>query len=113
MHARQARCSLGCTDCHGGDAGEGGGQPGSKQYDERSGRRTCCPGHRDLWKHVGATRSAAYTALLEETCDFVRFVNPGDLRVGAPDLRRRATTGTRTRSCATSRKSMMTHGGML
>jgi hypothetical protein len=99
---------LGCADCHGGNARVMiGGAKGSQEY---------AKAERDA--HVeprfaeDAERSdhpkRAYTRWLKESYEFIRFENPGDLRV-APE-----TCGTchgaETRAVRTS---MMTHGAML
>ena len=68
MHA-SAAVKLGCTDCHGGNA-----TAITKQ------QAHVAPSNPDLWK-TSANPPRTYTALLEESPEFVRFVNPGDLRV--------------------------------
>jgi hypothetical protein len=84
MHLSPA-VKLGCTDCHGGDAGavfvEGGDAEGIKRAAHVQ------PRHPERWSRDGK-RSAAnpvrsYTLLNDESPEFVRFVNPGDLRVAA------------------------------
>jgi hypothetical protein len=60
---------LGCVDCHGGDA--------SATTKERA---HVLPRHPEIWKS-SANPPRTYTALLEESPEFVKFVNPGDLRV--------------------------------
>ena len=107
MHASPS-VKLGCTDCHGGNAtAKAAGTPGSKEYEDAQRQAHVQPRNPGIWKS-GANPERSYTALLEESLDFVRFVNPGDLRA-APT------------SCAPCHKeevrhvskSMMTHGGML
>jgi hypothetical protein len=68
MHA-SAAVNLGCTDCHGGDAAA---------TDKANAHVE--PGNKALWK-TSANPLRSYTAILEESPEFVRFVNPGDLRV--------------------------------
>ncbi|HEX7831979.1 MAG TPA: hypothetical protein VF787_20150, partial [Thermoanaerobaculia bacterium] len=68
MHA-SAAVRLGCTDCHGGNA--------SALLKDQAHIQ---PRNRDLWK-TSANPPRTYTALLEESPEFVRFINPGDLRV--------------------------------
>ncbi|MFL6247522.1 MAG: hypothetical protein ACJ74H_15960, partial [Thermoanaerobaculia bacterium] len=68
MHA-SAAVKLACTDCHGGN-----GAALTKQ------QAHVAPQHPELWK-TSANPPRTYTALLEESPEFVRFINPGDLRV--------------------------------
>ena len=68
MHASPA-VKLGCTDCHGGDATATTKEQAHVQ-----------PRNPDLWK-TSANPPRTYTALLQESPEFVRFLNPGDLRV--------------------------------
>src|SRR5436309_11493257 len=60
---------LGCTDCHGGDA--------TATTKEKA---HVLPRHPEIWKS-SANPPRTYTALLDESPEFVKFVNPGDLRV--------------------------------
>ncbi len=71
MHESRA-VVLGCTDCHGGNA--------STRVKELAHVQ---PLNRGVWKS-SANPERSYTALLKESVEFVRFVNPGDLRV-APE----------------------------
>src|SRR5258706_12014795 len=68
MHA-SAAVKLACTDCHGGD--------GTARTREAAHVK---PLHPEIWK-TSANPQRSYTALLKETPEFVKFVNPGDLRV--------------------------------
>ena len=68
MHASPA-VKLACTDCHGGN-----GSALTKEQAHVAPRQTA------LWK-TSANPPRTYTALLEESPEFVRFINPGDLRV--------------------------------
>lgn len=68
MHA-SAAVRLGCTDCHGGNAN-------SIIKDQAH----VLPKNRDIFK-TSANPPRTYTALLDESPEFVRFINPGDLRV--------------------------------
>ena len=68
MHASPA-VKLGCTDCHGGDATATTKEQAHVQ-----------PRFPELWK-TSANPPRTYTALLDESPEFVRFINPGDLRV--------------------------------
>jgi hypothetical protein len=103
MHT-SASVRLGCTDCHGGDAAVKGSGP----KDEEAKRRAHVhPGDRDVWK-TAANPERSYTALLKEHLDYVRFVNPGDLRA-APT----ACGPCHKSEVLNVSKSMMTHSGML
>src|SRR5258706_12559051 len=68
MHACAA-VKLARTDWHGGD--------GTARTREAAHVK---PLHPEIWK-TSANPQRSYTALLKETPEFVKFVNPGDLRV--------------------------------
>ncbi len=73
---------LGCTDCHGGDARMGAKDPVVDGV---------IPGHvrpvyPDYWR-TAANPAESSTILNHESPEFVRFVNPGDLRVAQLGLR--------------------------
>ncbi len=105
MHASPS-VRLGCTDCHGGDAGvKAAGARGSRPYEEAQGAAHVAPRNRDVWKSA-ANPERSYTALLEEDLEFVRFVNPGDLRAAPTSCGPCHRDEVRNVS-----KSMMTHGG--
>lgn len=95
MHASPA-VKLGCTDCHGGDA--------SAEDKEKA---HVMP-HDEHHFHSSANPHGNPAALNKEPWDFVRFINPADLRVA--DLSCGSCHG---KEVAKVRKSMMTHGGML
>ena len=103
---------LGCADCHGGRpevALAAGVAPGSREYAETKERVHVLPRQADVWK-TAANPEDSYTALLKESADFVRFVNPGDLRVADQTCGARSCHPT---EVARVRQSMMTHGAML
>jgi hypothetical protein len=111
MHAT-GTVRLGCTDCHGGRADlpvTAGAQVGSAAYEQAKRAAHVLP--RDP---AMADRSAepvrAYTAWLRESAEYVRFVNPGDLRVAAETCGEAGCHASVVRNVATS---MMTTGGML
>ncbi len=107
MHASPS-VRLGCIDCHGGDAGvKAAGAKGSKEYEEAQRQAHVSPKNADVWSSA-ANPERSYTALLDESLDFVRFVNPGDLRA-APT----ACAPCHREEVRNVSKSMMTHGGML
>src|SRR5436853_1189591 len=110
MHS--GKINIGCTDCHGGDASARLPQDatkGSKAYEEIQNKAHVQPRLADLWKS-SANPERPYALMNQESAEFVRFVNPGDLRA-AP------------MSCGTSEchpgdvhnvgKSMMATGSML
>ena len=73
---------LGCANCHGGDPKVRAGKlhPASKEYQEAKERAHVLPKDKTLWKG-SKNPERTYTALLKEPAEFVRFMNPGDLRV--------------------------------
>ncbi len=89
---------LGCTDCHGGNAGV--------LVKELAHVR---PRYPEAWPSAG-NPVRSYTLLNHESPEFTRFVNPGDLRVAHISC---GTSGCHPREVLTNRKSMMTHGAML
>ena len=97
MHAAQT-VRLGCVDCHGGN-------PEARTEQEAH----VLPGNRKLF-NSSANPELAYTAWLQESPEFIRFVNPGDLRVLD---RTCGVSGCHVRESYTVRKSMMATGGML
>jgi hypothetical protein len=111
MHAT-GTVRLGCTDCHGGNSEihiESGVTAGSPQYDQAKHQAHPQPRDPEL-----ANRSAnpvrAYTQWLKESPEYVRFVNPGDLRVAAETCGSVGCHASEVRNVSTS---MMTTGGML
>ncbi|MDE2085048.1 MAG: hypothetical protein KGI64_09325 [Xanthomonadaceae bacterium] len=83
---------LGCTDCHGGDGGvnapAGESYDADAQHDKRDwsaayqaamDKAHVLPRYPEHWK-TSAKPQRSYTWWLKESPEFVRFVNPGDLR---------------------------------
>ena len=95
MH-RSPNVRLGCTDCHGGN-------PCATTKHEAH----VHPKHPDAWPG-SANPQRSYTLLNHESPEFVRFVNPGDLRVAHVSC-----GGCHASMVLQVRKSMMTHGCML
>lgn len=89
---------LGCTDCHGGNA----------QVADKFGAHVL-PQFPEAWPG-SANPQRSYTLLNRESPEFIRFVNPGDLRVARQSC---GTTGCHTEIVDQVGKSMMTHGAML
>jgi len=107
IHASEA-VQIGCVQCHGGDASvtvPAGAPPGSQGYEAALAAAHVQPRFPDRWPRRPAATAAgaatgagaapagaagrvssanperSYTLLLAESPEFVRFVNPGDLRV--------------------------------
>src|SRR5215216_3413717 len=73
--------NLGCIDCHGGDANSRaqGAQKGSAAYNDAKKKAHVQPRFPERWK-TSANPERPYSLTLEESAEFLRFVNPGDLR---------------------------------
>ena len=103
---------LGCTDCHGGDATAGispGTPKDSAAYEQA--KLKAHPQPRDpIFARGSANAQRAYTAWLRESYEYVRFANPGDLRVAPQTC---GTAGCHQAEVRNVSTSMMTHGGML
>jgi len=103
---------LGCTDCHGGHADislPAGVAQGSPQYQELTRQAHVRPRFaEDAYSSANPVR--AYTKWLGEDTDYIKFVNPGDLRVAEQTCGR---SGCHTAEVQRVRTSMMTHGAML
>jgi hypothetical protein len=89
---------LGCCDCHGGDA--------SASLKEVAHVRPRFP---EAWRS-SANPVRSYTLLNHEAPEFIRFVNPGDLRIAHMSC---ATANCHAREVLNNHMSMMTHGCML
>ncbi len=89
---------LGCTDCHGGRA--------DSCVKEQA---HVMPLYPDVWR-TAANPIRTYTVLNHETPEFIRFINPGDLRVAHISC---GTASCHPKEVLQNRKSMMTHGCML
>ena len=81
MHANPA-VVLGCTDCHGGDAGVHGPAGAREGVEYRSAleRAHVLPRYPSKWES-SANPERSYAWLMQESPEFVRFINPGDLRI--------------------------------
>ena len=88
MHSSPA-VTLGCTDCHGGDAAvawsgsaENGREEYSAGYLARMNDAHVQPKYPKSWHYPSsANPEHSYTLLNRESPEFVRFVNPSDYRV--------------------------------
>jgi hypothetical protein len=96
-HAR-ATLQLGCADCHGGN-------PCAHTKEEAHEQ----PRFPDAWPS-SANPVRSYTLLNHERPEFIRFVNPGDLRVAHLSC---GLSGCHPKEVLEVRKSMMSHGCML
>jgi hypothetical protein len=103
---------LGCIDCHGGDFSVGitpGTAANSPEYLAAKEKAHVHP--RDpAFRNRGALPERVFTKWLEESAEYVKFVNPGDLRVATETCGSVGCHASETRAVSTS---MMTHTGML
>lgn len=82
MHKSPA-VHIGCVDCHGGNPDifvPIGAVIGSAPYEDAKNKAHVLPKYPEVWK-TSANPERTYTTLLKESAEFVRFFNPGDLRV--------------------------------
>jgi hypothetical protein len=103
---------LGCIDCHGGNSSisvASGADPGSADYKSAKERAHVQP--RDpIFKNRSAIPEFVFSKWLKEPAEFVKFVNPGDLRVAAETCGSAGCHASETRAVS---NSTMTHTGML
>ncbi len=95
-HGKPETVRLGCVDCHGGD-------PGTSDLR----RAHVWPRFPEAWGSSG-NPVRSYTLLNHESPEFIRFVNPGDLRVAQVSCGQCHAD-----QVLQVKKSMMTHGAML
>jgi hypothetical protein len=111
MHPSKA-VHLGCTDCHGGNFNASispGTAPNAPEFDAVKQKAHIQP--RDpVFKNRSTIPERAYTLWLKEPADYVKFVNPGDLRVAPETCGASSCHPAETRAISTS---MMTHSGFL
>jgi hypothetical protein len=89
---------LGCTDCHGGNAGT-----------DRKDLAHVAPRYPQYWP-TSANPIRSYTLLNHESPGFIRFVNPGDFRVAHISC---GTAGCHAKEVQVNRKQIMATGCML
>jgi hypothetical protein len=94
---------LSCTACHGGN-------PASKVKEEAHVRPMFPREWRRNGNYSGANPERSNTLLARESWEFVRFINPGDLRVVGKTCAGSACHEVESKNVA---RSMMTHGAML
>ena len=97
---------LGCVDCHGGDA-----SVKALSIEDRDAitRAHVQPRYPKTWHHPSsANPERSYTLLNRESPEYIRFVNPGDLRVA-----REACGACHLDQIAKVERSLMSTGAML
>jgi hypothetical protein len=102
--------SLTCVSCHGGNAAiaiPADAKPGSSTYDAAKKRAHPQPKLPQLWRS-SANPVRPFADWLKESAEYIRFVNPGDLRVAQETCGKCHAKEVRAVSM-----SMMTHGAML
>src|SRR5262245_24854598 len=103
---------IGCTDCHGGNPSSSvapGTTQNSLEYVAAKEKAHVQP--RDpIFRNRGALPERAFVKWLQESAQYIRFVNPGDLRVAAETCGAVGCHPSEVRAVSTS---MMTHTGML
>ncbi|TRD11957.1 hypothetical protein FGU71_08870 [Erythrobacter insulae] len=111
MHATPA-VRLGCTDCHGGDAGVRGNSElphDHPEYVASRDRAHVLPKYPDSWHWPSsANPKRSYALLNKEAPEFVKFVNPSDYRVA-----REACGSCHIQSIEAAERSIMATGAML
>ena len=103
---------LGCTDCHGGNSSiaiRPGTAPNSAEYTAAKEKAHVQPRNAAV-KDRASLPEHGYTLWLKESSEYVKFVNPGDLRV-APEAC--GPAGCHAKEVRAVSTSMMTHVGLL
>jgi len=101
-----------CIDCHGGQGDvikPAEATAGSGPYDAVKRKAHVQPRVHDLWK-TSANPERSFAALNLESVEYIRFVNPGDLRAARQGC---GQTGCHAAEVAIVQKSMMATGPML
>jgi len=103
---------LGCVDCHGGKPEivlPSATAVNSPEYQSLKAKAHVAPRWpRDARSSANPVR--AYTKWLQESPEYIQFVNPGDLRISGQTC---GTSGCHEFEVRNTRTSMMTHGAML
>jgi hypothetical protein len=110
--------SIGCVDCHGGNpelAITPGDTKGSATYDQVKDKAHIQPRYPEMWGKNAkepSTRNPerTNTLLIRESPEFVRFINPGDLRAASISC---GTANCHPQEVYSMRKSLMTVGNVL
>jgi hypothetical protein len=103
---------LGCTYCHGGNSSvaiAAGAAPNSAEYNSAKEKAHVQP-REAIFRNRSNLPERAYTQWLKESAEYVKFVNPGDLRVASETCGAIGCHASETRAVSTS---MMTHTGFL
>ncbi|HZV59016.1 MAG TPA: hypothetical protein VFF42_01655, partial [Candidatus Eremiobacteraceae bacterium] len=103
---------LACIDCHGGDSSASaasGLASNSPEYNAAKEKAHVHPKNAAFRKST-AVPERVFTAWLQESYEYIKFVNPGDLRVAPETCGSSGCHASETRAVSTS---MMTHSGML
>lgn len=103
---------LGCTDCHGGNSSVAvrpGTAPNSAEYNAAKEKAHVQP-RQAAFKDRANLPERSSTLWLKESPEYIKFVNPGDLRVAAETCGAAGCHATEVRAVSTS---MMTHVGLL
>src|SRR6266850_3246401 len=77
---------IGCTDCHGGNSSvpvASGSVPNSPEYNSAKEKAHIQP-RDERFKNRSNLPERTFTKWLQESAEYIKFVNPGDLRV-APE----------------------------
>lgn len=108
MHKNPA-VLLGCADCHGGNPNvrAEGLKQGDAQYTARMNEAHVLPKYPENWQG-SRNPEGSYTNLLKESYEFVKFMNPGDLRVS-----RETCGGCHSKEVRAVERSLMTTSAML
>src|SRR4051812_41805499 len=102
---------IACVDCHGGngDVSVGSGaKADSREYLDAKNKAHILPSK--IKETGGAVPQRVYANWLKESAEYIRFVNPGDLRVADKTC---GSSGCHVNEVRKVRLSMMTHGAML
>lgn len=103
---------LGCTDCHGGNSSVAivaGIAPDSAAYNSAKEKAHVQPRHA-VFKNRANLPEHTYTRWLKESAEYIKFLNPGDLRVAPETCGAVGCHAAEVRAVSTS---MMTHVGLL
>ena len=111
MHSSKA-VHLGCTDCHGGDstASVVADTPIHSQEYAAAKEKAHVQPRDPAFKYRSTIPERAYTKWLKEPAEYIKFVNPGDLRVAPETCGSAGCHPSETRAVSTN---IMTHGGVL
>ncbi|MGI8898174.1 MAG: hypothetical protein ACR2IB_07250, partial [Pyrinomonadaceae bacterium] len=105
---------LTCTACHGGNPVPRKTSEDPKEIERIKNQAHVRPRFPNEWKrdgkYTGANPERSNTLLTRESWEFVRFVNPGDIRVASKTC---GNGGCHEIVSKTVARSMMTHGAML